>query len=115
MTRTGYALATMLTAGSFTGLFVAVTVVGPTPRFLWNASASAPIGLYRLHRSDPPVIGQLVAALPPAHLGRWMAERHSAARRAAAEACRGRAGTAHMPHRPRDQYRRTSGCPRPLA
>ncbi|MBP6031741.1 MAG: S26 family signal peptidase [Sphingobium sp.] len=76
MTRTGYALATMLTAGSFTGLFVAVTVVGPTPRFLWNASASAPIGLYRLHRSDPPVIGQLVAALPPAHLGRWMAERH---------------------------------------
>jgi conjugative transfer signal peptidase TraF len=76
MTRHGYALATMVTAASFTGLFVTVAVVGPTPRLLWNASASAPIGLYRLHRSDAPVIGELVAALPPPRLGRWMAERH---------------------------------------
>lgn len=76
MTRFGYVIATTIAAELFTGLFVAVALIGPAPRFLWNASASAPIGLYRLHPSRTPAVGDLVAATPPPGLARWMAERH---------------------------------------
>jgi len=76
VTRFGYVIATTIAAELFTGLFVAVALIGPAPRFLWNASASAPIGLYRLHPSRAPAVGDLVAATPPPGLARWMAERH---------------------------------------
>ena len=48
----------------------------PHPRFLWNASASVPIGLYRLTPDSHPARGALVVILPPPALGRFMAERH---------------------------------------
>ncbi|MGR4892699.1 S26 family signal peptidase [Sphingopyxis sp. LARHCG72] len=40
-----------------------VTVASPPrPRFLWNASASAPIGLWRIEPGAPPRRGDMVAA-----------------------------------------------------
>ena len=75
MTRLGYTLVTALAAELFAGLFVTVALVAPRPRLIWNASASAPIGLYALHAVRTPAIGALVAAAPPARLAAWMAER----------------------------------------
>lgn len=75
MTRRRYALATILAASAFTVSFVAVAVVHPRPRLIWNASASAPVGLYRIQPDRDPPAGALVAALPPAGLARWLAAR----------------------------------------
>lgn len=36
-----------------------------SPRALWNASASVPIGLYRLHSADHVAVGDLAAVQPP--------------------------------------------------
>lgn len=57
-------------------LIVIIALVDPAPRLLWNASASAPIGLYTIHPTDDPDAGKLVAILPPEPLARWMAARH---------------------------------------
>ncbi|WP_145200231.1 S26 family signal peptidase [Sphingobium sp. B2] len=56
--------------------FAAIMAFDPKPRLLWNASASVPIGLYRLHSARKPATGDLVAILPPPQLARFMAERH---------------------------------------
>jgi conjugative transfer signal peptidase TraF len=41
------------------------SVVKPKPLFIWNVTASAPRGLYRLHPGALPVVGQrVVSALP---------------------------------------------------
>jgi conjugative transfer signal peptidase TraF len=45
------------------------------PWLLWNASASAPIGLYRLHAFGIPSNGALVAVRPPQPLAGFLAER----------------------------------------
>ncbi|NWM54772.1 S26 family signal peptidase, partial [Escherichia coli] len=50
--------------------------IHPVPRVLWNASASAPLGLYRIEPERDPPPGALVAVTPPQRLARWMAERH---------------------------------------
>jgi len=42
---------------------------------LWNASASAPIGLYLLRPATPLHTGELVAVTPPTPLARFMAAR----------------------------------------
>jgi conjugative transfer signal peptidase TraF len=55
---------------------VIIALIDPAPRLLWNASASAPIGLYAVHPTDDPHVGELVAILPPEPLARWMAARH---------------------------------------
>ncbi|OCC23805.1 conjugal transfer protein [Croceicoccus estronivorus] len=75
MTRLGYVLVTTLAAELFAGLFIAVAVLAPTPRFLWNASASAPIGLYRIASDSAPPVGTLVAIMPPAKTARWLSAR----------------------------------------
>lgn len=76
MTRFGYVMATLFAAELFGLLFALVAWLQPQPRLIWNASASAPIGLYRLHHDAPPTIGDMVAILPPPELARLMAERH---------------------------------------
>ena len=43
---------------------------------MWNASASAPVGLYRLVSDTRPRLGELVAIMPPTATARMMAERH---------------------------------------
>lgn len=55
---------------------VIFTLINPAPRLMWNASASAPIGLYVIHPTDDPHVGELVAIQPPEPLARWMATRH---------------------------------------
>lgn len=50
------------------GLAIAALALGPVaaraPRLIWNASASAPIGLYRLEPSTAPSVGERVAYRP---------------------------------------------------
>ncbi|ALR19658.1 MULTISPECIES: S26 family signal peptidase [Sphingobium] len=75
MTRRRYIMATAIVASAFAVSFVAIAVVDPFPRVIWNASASAPIGLYRIHPDHDPPAGALVAVTPPRRLARWMAER----------------------------------------
>ncbi|MGC5204406.1 S26 family signal peptidase, partial [Klebsiella pneumoniae] len=50
-------------------------VADPLPRVIWNASASAPIGLYRIHPESDPPTGALVAIAPPEQLSRWLSAR----------------------------------------
>jgi conjugative transfer signal peptidase TraF len=75
MTRRFYARATAIAAASFAISFAAIAVTNPLPRVVWNASASAPMGLYRIEPDGNPPLGALVAVAPPQHLGRWMALR----------------------------------------
>lgn len=75
MTRRRYAAATGIAASAFAVSFVALAIVHPRPRLVWNASASAPIGLYRIQPDRDPPTGALVAAMPPAGLARWLAGR----------------------------------------
>ncbi len=46
-----------------------------TPCLIWNATASAPTGLYIVERTEPLHRGDLVLALPPSSLRRFAAER----------------------------------------
>jgi conjugative transfer signal peptidase TraF len=75
MTRLGYVVATVLAADLFAALFIAQHWGEPRPRLLWNASASAPIGLYRVTPIDRPSAGDLVVVMPPSHLAGLMAQR----------------------------------------
>jgi conjugative transfer signal peptidase TraF len=75
MTRRGWAIATASAASLFAVSFLAVAVFDPLPRVVWNASASAPIGLYQIEPLPDPPLGALVAVTPPAPLARWLAER----------------------------------------
>jgi len=47
------------------GAILATTVHPPRPRLLWNASASAPLGLYLIAPGAPLEIGDMVAARAP--------------------------------------------------
>jgi conjugative transfer signal peptidase TraF len=67
--------ATAAAATIFSTLFVAAAWLKPAPRLLWNASASAPIGLYRVDGSAPPRLGDLVVLDPPPALGIFLAQR----------------------------------------
>ena len=48
---------------------------GRTPLYLWNASASVPLGLYGLHPSNTRYVGELVAVVPPEPLATLLADR----------------------------------------
>lgn len=71
MTRFGYVMVTY-----FAVLGVAVAAVIPTPtKFVWNVTASAPIGLYAIEPADQLTAPELVAVLPPEPLATFMVER----------------------------------------
>jgi len=61
------------------GLALAALALGPVaaraPRLIWNASASLPIGLYRLEPTRAAAVGELVAYRPAPELSRVFAER----------------------------------------
>ena len=63
-----------------TGLMGAATVLDylicPAPRLVWNASASAPIGLWRVHPGVPLARGDMVLAHMPARVRQLAASRH---------------------------------------
>lgn len=75
MTRRRYIIVTAIAAFAFAVSFVAVAIADPFPRVIWNASASAPIGLYRIHPDSDPPTGALVAVAPPERLARWLSAR----------------------------------------
>jgi len=75
MTRRRYVMAMAIAASAFAAAFVAIAVADPLPRAIWNASASAPIGLYRIHPNRDPAIGALVAVAPPERLAHWLSAR----------------------------------------
>lgn len=70
--RRRYVLAAML-AGL--GLIAAPAVIAPQPQLIWNASASVPVGLYRVRAAGDIAVGDLVAVAPPADLATLLAER----------------------------------------
>jgi conjugative transfer signal peptidase TraF len=72
MTARRLTLLVMLAGCAF---LAAPTIPGHGPRFIWNASASVPIGLYRIAPLDRIEVADLVAVLPPEPLASFLAER----------------------------------------
>lgn len=71
MTRFGYVMVTYsVVMGFVIGCFFQVT-----PKLIWNASASVPIGLYDLAPPRDLHLGDLVAVMPPKPLADFMVER----------------------------------------
>lgn len=66
------------TAGLVAGL--APSLFPAAPRVVWNATASAPQGLYGLRETGPLRVGQRVAVAPPAALAAWLDQRGAAPR-----------------------------------
>lgn len=71
MTRFGYVMTTYFTVTLIGGL----SLVHITPRLIWNASASTPIGLYSLNRPTRLDVTDLVAVDAPEPLASFLAER----------------------------------------
>lgn len=46
----------------------------PPPRFVWNATPSARVGLYAVREADKLAVGDLVVVRPPKPLADWLAE-----------------------------------------
>lgn len=70
-----YLRSTCIWAGLFSAAFAGLIVADPHPRILWNASASAPVGLYRVDGDATPAVGDLVVLTPPKTIARFIAER----------------------------------------
>lgn len=70
--RRRYVLVTVLAAS----LAAIATSHDPAPRLVWNATASAPVGLYHVSPGATPAVGDMVLAKPDPALGRWLASRH---------------------------------------
>ena len=51
---------------------VAITILEPLPLYIWNASASVPIGLYRLRPAKRFQVTELVAVQPPEPLATFL-------------------------------------------
>lgn len=67
---------TILSAGLLgMALLAASAATAPRPLLAWNATASAPIGLYRVLPAGVPHVGDLVLVRPPAALAALFAER----------------------------------------
>lgn len=54
----------------------ATLLAPPRPRFLWNASASAPVGFYAVGEAAPLARGDMVIARPPGEFRMFAARRH---------------------------------------
>ncbi|MBK3405202.1 conjugative transfer signal peptidase TraF [Sphingomonas sp. BE270] len=71
MTRFGYVMVTY-----FTTMGVVIASFVPVPvKLVWNASASAPIGLYEIEPAHHPAVTDLLAVRPPKPLADFMVER----------------------------------------
>lgn len=70
MTRRGYVFTTTA-AVSLLGI---LSVVSFTPKLIWNASASTPVGLYAIEPERSPEVTDLVAVRAPEPLASFLAE-----------------------------------------
>jgi conjugative transfer signal peptidase TraF len=71
-------LGTMLVSAMLTVIPAAIAV---SPVFIWNASASVPIGLYRVLPEDHLGVTDLVVVMPPEPIAKFLAERNYLPRR----------------------------------
>ena len=55
-----------------TAVLVATVVTEPIPLYVWNASESVPLGLYRLRPADKLFVTELVAVQPPEPLATFL-------------------------------------------
>ena len=62
---------TIFTAVVATGLLFS-TIGATTPRYIWNASNSVPIGLYQVQSATKLIVTELVAVQPPALLAAFL-------------------------------------------
>jgi conjugative transfer signal peptidase TraF len=69
MTRFGYVIVTYGATLAAIGL----AFIHPTPRLLWNTTASVPLGFYALRPPSPLTVGELVVVRPPAPLAHMLA------------------------------------------
>ncbi|MDG4875254.1 S26 family signal peptidase [Mesorhizobium sp. WSM4935] len=68
--------AAIILAGAAASLAVGCPAFVPMPvRLIWNASASAPLGLYLIDINEPPAVGDLVAVNAPEPLAAFLAGR----------------------------------------
>ena len=56
------------------GLLAFAFASHPLPLYMWNASASVPVGLYRLQSTDQRYVTELVAVLPPEPLATFLVD-----------------------------------------
>ena len=68
-------LSVCLVAGSSILLIAISSLIASSPRLVWNASASAPVGLYRIETVNAPKVGDLLAVRAPERIARFMAAR----------------------------------------
>ena len=68
-------VATLLTTLGAAALVVSTIAAKPPALYVWNASGSVPVGLYRLHPTGRFVVTQLVAVQPPEPLATFLADR----------------------------------------
>jgi conjugative transfer signal peptidase TraF len=66
-------LATLITMVSAATALLHTMAWRPTPRVVWNASGSVPIGLYRLQTTRRTMINDLVVVMPPEPLATFLA------------------------------------------
>ena len=53
-------------------VLLATAVAMPVPLYVWNASESVPLGLYRLRPADKLFVTELVAVQPPEPLATFL-------------------------------------------
>jgi conjugative transfer signal peptidase TraF len=70
---TGRATTLLLTAGA-AALVLSTIAARPAKRYVWNASGSVPVGLYRLQPTGDLSVTQLVAVRPPEPLATFLAD-----------------------------------------
>ena len=63
-------------AGALAGMVLATLAWPPAPRLVWNASASSPVGLYRIGPASGLRPGQMALAWPPEPARALAARRH---------------------------------------
>ncbi|MEO1985155.1 MAG: S26 family signal peptidase [Martelella sp.] len=71
MTRVGYLMITSVSVVASSAL----SFVPVTPKIIWNASASAPVGLYVIQPANHLAIPDLVVVVPPKSLARMLDQR----------------------------------------
>jgi conjugative transfer signal peptidase TraF len=76
MTRPVHKLAAAAAIGVGIALLGATIVSPPRPRLVWNASPSAPVGLYSVERDGRINVGDMVIAHVPASYGALASDRH---------------------------------------
>lgn len=70
MTRFGYVMTATVAVLALCG----PAVISPAPKLLWNATASAPVGLYILRPAHDIHAGDLLALRPPEPLANFLAK-----------------------------------------